>query len=143
VRANGGHSVTVGCPRAQDAAEGRKQPGQVDRFLFEEPAHVDTRRRAGPAERDDGPDLGEREPQAAALFDKGEDARDLGRIEAIAGRGPTREWQDPSGLVEPYRLAAGAALLGKLADEKSAPAHATHPKPFPMGQGQEALGARL
>ena len=95
MRANGGRSISVGRPRAQDAAEGCKQPRQFDRFLFEEPAHVDTRRRAGPAERDDGPDLGEREPQAAALLDKREDASDLGRIDAIAGRGAARGWQIP------------------------------------------------
>jgi len=92
---------------------------------------VDARRRAGPAERDDVPDLGEREPEASALLDERKDARDLGGIEAIAGSGAARGRQDPSRLVEPYRLAAGSALPGKLADEKSTPVHAHNLNPSP------------
>src|SRR4029453_5320611 len=102
----------------RDASDGSAQPGEVDRLLLGGPAHVDARRRAKPAECDDGPDLAEG-PQPTALLDKGKDARDLCRTHAIPGRGAARGGQNPSGLGEPYRLAAGSALLGKLADEKS------------------------
>jgi hypothetical protein len=141
VRADGGRTTVLGGPRAEDAPDGSEEPGEVDRLPLEELAHVDAGRRAEPAERDDGPDLGKRQSQAPALLDEREDARNLGRIDAIAGSRATCGWQDPSSLVEPYRFAAHSALPCNLADEQSASVHAHTLKLSPWGKVKTSRNA--
>jgi hypothetical protein len=79
-------------------------------------AHVDAGHRAGAAQGDNLPDLGEREPQASALLNEGEDADDISRVDTVPGRSPVCWRQNPARFVEPYRLAADSAPLGNLTD---------------------------
>ena len=95
---------------------------------------MDTRCRAGASKRDNLADLPEREPEAAALLDESEDADHIGRVDAVAGRGPARRWQNPPRLVQPHRLATGSAPFGDLANEKGASIHGHTLNPAPWGK---------
>jgi hypothetical protein len=79
-------------------------------------AHVDAGHRAGAAQGDNLPDLAEREPQASALLNEGENADDIRRVDTVPGRSSVCWRQDPARFVEPYRLAADSAPLGNLTD---------------------------
>lgn len=76
-----------------------------------------TRRGPSSAQRDDGLDLGEREPKPATLLDEREDTQGVCLIDAVAGGGTTRGRQNAAHFVEPERLAARATPRCHLANE--------------------------
>ena len=121
-------------PRAQDASDGREESGQVGGSLFEQPVHVGTGRDTGPTERHNAPDLGERQPQPAALLNELQDANHFAGVDAVARRRPARRWENPPGLVQSHCLAAGSAPFGDLADEKAGSLHAHTLNPAPRGK---------
>jgi hypothetical protein len=79
---------------------------------------VDAGRRARPAQRDDMPNFGQREPKPAGLPHERQERQHVGRIATIAGGCPAGRRKDAAGLVEPKRLAAHPASRGHLSDQQ-------------------------
>src|SRR4029450_13431933 len=108
----------LGRPRAQDAPHAAEESGQVGSSLFKEPAHGGAGGGTGAGGPHNVSDLGQGQPQPAAMLNELQDVNHFAGIDAVAGRGPARTWENPPGLVQPHCLVAGSAASGDLADEK-------------------------
>lgn len=71
----------------------------------------------GTTERDNLPDLREREPQTSALPNEGQDTKDASRVDAVTGWCPVRPGKNATRLVQPHGLAAESTPPGNLTDE--------------------------
>jgi hypothetical protein len=76
------------------------------------------RGRARASQGHDAANLSESETDATGLFDERDDAQDVGRVAAIACRGPARRRQDASRFIQPECLAAETTPGRHLPDQE-------------------------
>jgi hypothetical protein len=79
---------------------------------------MDAGRRAQPAQRNDLPNVGERESKPAGPPHERQQCQHVGRIATITGGCPERWGKDAARLVQPKRLAADAGSRCHLPDEQ-------------------------
>ena len=86
-------------------------------FMLQQRANVQARCRIIAPERDDVPDLRQREAEALSLSDEAEQCQHIRGVATVAGRCAARRWQDAARLVQPQRLAAETAASRHLTDQ--------------------------
>jgi hypothetical protein len=121
-------------PRAQNLADARQHVFKVRCSLLKKLPNVGAGGRPRAPQCDDLFNLGEREPEAAALTYEGQDAEHVFGIDAIAGRAASWRGQDASRLVETKRFPTEPAPLCHFPDQEPSCAHALTLNRVPWGK---------
>jgi hypothetical protein len=133
VRADDGAKAIGGPPRVENGSHPGEHAFEIGGLLFQEGPNVDTRRAPRTPQRDDVPDLGQRQSETPRLADERQQAHDLRGVAAVAGRCATGRRQNAARLVQPEGLAAQAAAGRDLPDQEPL-CHEGRIEPAPWGK---------
>jgi hypothetical protein len=107
---------------AQAIPDGHEVQKPLVQFLglpLHQLADVKARSASRPLDRDDLPDLIEREPEALCLAHEGEQVQGLAAVHPVARLRAPRGRQNPCRFVQPQRLPAGPTTFRDLTDQQT------------------------
>lgn len=102
-----------------------------------------TRQAPGSLDRDDLPDLVQREAEPLRLPDERQQVQGISAVDPVARFGAPRRGQNARVLVQPERLPAGTALLRHLTDQQPVSCHDQTIAPAPGDKVKRAPGSGM